>query len=416
MDDIQDYWIEQGQIAPMDLFLSKNQSLTLGIQADLLINDSKIINKVKEGFNRGLFELALHGWNHTDYTKLSEQEQSKSIFNSNIKLLSLFSNKSKIFIPPEDYFNNDTLKAMQQNGINIISTAGYAEDAFDGGKSIFNASNISINQSNGSSSSSSSSSNHSLVFHMPETSSFKNYDQGKWIKNPINSIISNVTDNINKYGYAVITLHPQDFVKSDNNNTFTNQVDENQIKDLSTLIDYFVSKNIPIASFSKAIVIPQVQIQQYHCISGFTITGYFTPIESDYTGQKKVTINLGSVGNKEFDENFIKDVKIEGWGKTNDGSYIGFHDGKWFQSPHPLNSNGQPLIKGSAAVDNKIIPNLKQLTISTLVVPYNNETFSANDVGGAIKGKHVDVYTGEGKAAETETKRITSKDNVVCYN
>ena len=155
------------------------------------------------------------------------------------KLVSLFSNKSSIFIPPENAFNNDTLKAMQQNGYNILSTYGYAEDAFDGGKSIFNASNISINQSNRASS---SSSNHSLVFHMPETTSFKNYDKGKWIKNPVNSIISNVTDNINKYGYAVITLHPQDFVKLDNNNTFTNQVDENQIKNLSALIDYFVFK------------------------------------------------------------------------------------------------------------------------------------------------------------------------------
>ena len=149
------------------------------------------------------------------------------------------------------------------------------------------------------------------IYHIPNTISFKNYENEPATKNPVNSIISNVTDNINKYGYAVITLHPQDFVKLDNNNTFTNQVDENQIKDLSALIDYFVSKNIPIASFSKAIVIPQAQFQQYHCISGFTITGYFTPIESDYTGQKKVTINLGSIGNKEFDENFIKDVKIE---------------------------------------------------------------------------------------------------------
>ena len=155
-------------------------------------------------------------------------------------------------------------KRCSKTVLRSLYTAGYAEDAFDGGKSIFNASNISINQSNGSSSSSSS--NHSLVFHLPETTSFKNYDQGKWIKNPVNSIISNVTGNINKYGYAVITLHPQDFVKSDNNNTFTNQVDENQIKDLSALNDYFISKNIPIASFSKAIIIPQAQIQQYRCI------------------------------------------------------------------------------------------------------------------------------------------------------
>ena len=32
-------------------------------------NDSKIINKVREGDKKGLFELALHGWNHVDYTK-----------------------------------------------------------------------------------------------------------------------------------------------------------------------------------------------------------------------------------------------------------------------------------------------------------------------------------------------------------
>jgi hypothetical protein len=32
-----------------------------------------------------------------------------------------------------------------------------------------------------------------------------------------------------------------------------------------------------------------------------------------------------------------------------------------------------------------------------------------------IKGKHIDVYTGEGKAAKDETIRITSSDNILCY-
>ena len=80
MDDIQDYWIEQGQIAPMDSLYPKIKVYPWDYRQNVLSNDSKIINKVKEGFNRGLFELALHGWNHTDYTKLSEQEQSKSLF------------------------------------------------------------------------------------------------------------------------------------------------------------------------------------------------------------------------------------------------------------------------------------------------------------------------------------------------
>ena len=41
MDDIQDFWIEQGQIAPMNLFISKNQSLSLGLIMHNIGNDSK---------------------------------------------------------------------------------------------------------------------------------------------------------------------------------------------------------------------------------------------------------------------------------------------------------------------------------------------------------------------------------------
>src|SRR5690349_13140078 len=50
MDDIQDKWIEQGQLVPMDLFISKNQSLSLGLIMHVVGNDSKIINKVREGY------------------------------------------------------------------------------------------------------------------------------------------------------------------------------------------------------------------------------------------------------------------------------------------------------------------------------------------------------------------------------
>ena len=32
---------------------------------------TQIIDKVKEGFDRGLFELSLHGYNHVDYNNLT---------------------------------------------------------------------------------------------------------------------------------------------------------------------------------------------------------------------------------------------------------------------------------------------------------------------------------------------------------
>jgi len=46
--------------------------------------------------------------------------------------------------------------------------------------------------------------------------------------------------------------------------------------------------------------------------------------------------------------------------------------------------------------------------------PWNQIVLLAHDVGPAIKGKHIDLYTGEGKQAEMETFRVTSSNNTVC--
>src|SRR5918912_3257540 len=121
MGDVQDYWIKSGQLTPMDLFLSGNHSLTLGIIMGAIGNDSDIVNKVRDGSQRGLFELAIHGWNHTDYTKLSEEKQRSSLYDANRKMVELFGKASQIFIPPYDQFNSDTLTAMSQVDLNLIT-------------------------------------------------------------------------------------------------------------------------------------------------------------------------------------------------------------------------------------------------------------------------------------------------------
>jgi hypothetical protein len=90
MDDVQDYWVKAGQLAVMEQFASRNQSLTVGIIMNSIGNDSEIVNKVKQENERGLFELAVHGWNHIDYTKLSEEEQRNSLYDSNRKMNALF--------------------------------------------------------------------------------------------------------------------------------------------------------------------------------------------------------------------------------------------------------------------------------------------------------------------------------------
>ena len=250
MDDIQDFWIEQGQIGPMNLFISKNQSLSLGLIMHNIGNDSKIIDKVGEGYHKGLFELALHGWDHIDYSKLTEQEQQYSLQKANEKMKHLFGSTSNIFIPPNDPFNNDTLKAMSRLGIQILSSVEYEDRNLNFNKNIFVANG---NVSGHHTWSYNNIANKSNIFHIPGTILFKDYVRGAWVKVPIDKILNTVSGNIEKYGYAVVVIHPQDFVKVDGKGKFTNIINESDINDLLHLVDSLLSKNIHITSFSKLI-------------------------------------------------------------------------------------------------------------------------------------------------------------------
>jgi hypothetical protein len=245
LDDVQGRWIESAQLAPMDLFISKNQSLTLGLIMNPVGNDTRIINKIHEGQQKGLFELALHGWNHVNYTKLGEQEQKDTLLKANEKMQRLLGLKSNIFITPNDVYNNNTIKAMTQLGIRILSSGARAENHFDQNKSVFvdGKTNNSVTQQ--------------AVYHLPTTITYHDFINGTWIKIPLKEILAAVDFSIAKNGYAVIVLHPQDFAKSivtvDKNGQTVNLVDVGEITDLSHLIDSILSKNIHITSFSKIV-------------------------------------------------------------------------------------------------------------------------------------------------------------------
>ena len=137
---------------------------------------------------------------------------------------------------------------MENNGIKILSSMNGVANDFDSGKSIFNSSDTKITPGN-------KSSNQLKIYHIPETISFTNYKDGKIIKNPIRDIISNVTNNIHRYGYSVIVLNSQDFAKSDNG-TFVDTIDKNEIRDLSSLMDSLLANNITISTLSKIAHVP----------------------------------------------------------------------------------------------------------------------------------------------------------------
>src|SRR4029079_8612159 len=98
LDDIQDYWLNSVQSAVMDLFLSKGQNLSLGLITHAIGNDSKIVDKIEAGLNKRLFELDVHGWDHVNYSKLSQNEQKVSLYNASSKIEKIFGIKPDVFI------------------------------------------------------------------------------------------------------------------------------------------------------------------------------------------------------------------------------------------------------------------------------------------------------------------------------
>jgi len=156
----------------------------------------------------------------------------------------------------------------------------------------------------------------------------------------------------------------------------------------------------------------ETKINSPSCTSDWYVTGYFLPIESDYSGN---TVEIFINGVKEFYfSDFVDAVKIEGWGRTNADTYLGWYHGDFTILDTYLDAHGNDLIVGMVAVDDLLIEHGTELTIPTLPEPWNDMIFSGLDEGPSINGKHIDVFTGEGIDAENETFRITGYNNQVC--
>jgi 3D (Asp-Asp-Asp) domain-containing protein len=153
------------------------------------------------------------------------------------------------------------------------------------------------------------------------------------------------------------------------------------------------------------------------CSDGWRITGYFTPVETDYRSAETRPVDIKNVGTMSFNSDFLRTVFDEekgfgeGWGKTRFGWYIGNYNGAWHKADAPLDANNSPLQPNSVAVDNAIIPNNSVVRIPGLPGDLGKTDFVSNDVGVTVHGKHIDVYTGEGKSAERAMFDVTFEDD-----
>lgn len=149
------------------------------------------------------------------------------------------------------------------------------------------------------------------------------------------------------------------------------------------------------------------------CSDGWKVTGYYSPIEMEFTQGIDERIKIKDVGHLFFNKEFIEEVQMEGWGKTRFGWYLGYFGKQFHKSQVPLDAKGKHLQLGTVAIDRKFLKMGNKISIPQVTHVVGVDWFVARDTGSAIKNKHIDVYTGEGHLAKRATWEVTGK-KLVC--
>jgi peptidoglycan/xylan/chitin deacetylase (PgdA/CDA1 family) len=247
-DDVQDFNFPAVTNAVMDQFITKNQSLNPAMVMNHLGTNPAVVNKVDDGYKKGLFELQGHGWDHVFFNGTGLDQQTTWLSQMNAKIQDMFGRGTNQFTPPLGPFDTDTLTAMRNLGLRIISS----EEDIDGSDRYppFKSDGTDIKDSFG-------------IYHVPATAKFYDYATGIGVKVPVSQLLSRIDASISKNGWAVVVMHPPDFgVKA--NGKSTNQVDQNEINDLNTIIDTEVSNGRPITTFSNLVGLTQPPLHDVH--------------------------------------------------------------------------------------------------------------------------------------------------------
>jgi len=230
LDGVQDYWLNEVQMNIMQTFVDNETPLTLGIIANAFGNDPKITDFINVNLenNQPQLEIATKGMGLTPFTNFDKEQQNENLKKS-IELIKSNTNiEPKIFIPPDNRFNSDTMGILKENNITHISAS-----LVNGDSPPFKFTDEEI-------------------YRFPQTTSTGKFVPSKNIFETIDNqqIISESIQSINNYGFSVISIQPQEFAKIENS-TYVNSFNNEQSDKLEKLIVEFNDKGYRIVSIGE---------------------------------------------------------------------------------------------------------------------------------------------------------------------
>jgi peptidoglycan/xylan/chitin deacetylase (PgdA/CDA1 family) len=189
VDDIQDFNYSNHQQRVLRFHLENKIPIILGVIPTRFGFDEQLIQLITRGSREGLFKIAIHGWKHESMRGLSLSEQIRHLRQGKNTLENL-GLETRVLIPPLNEFDNNTLQAMKENDLTVISSATYYGDE------------PGIREG---------------IMHIPSTvtTAEVDFETDSWVSLSLEDIKLQTGESWNSYGVAVVLLHPRQFLSID---------------------------------------------------------------------------------------------------------------------------------------------------------------------------------------------------------
>ncbi|MDO8509234.1 MAG: DUF2334 domain-containing protein [Nanoarchaeota archaeon] len=162
--------------------LSRDMGVTLGVIPQNLGKDPKVVKYLNNLKMNPLIEISLHGFNHeeNEFLNLNEEEALSKIIAGKNEIVNVTGVVPATFIPPYNEYSSEVKDALMEQGFKIFSAK---EDEYN------------IDQ------------NYYSIGYNARTYDF--YTK-RFI--PVEEIISDCRQSLNKTGICVVMIHPQDYL------------------------------------------------------------------------------------------------------------------------------------------------------------------------------------------------------------
>ena len=186
IDDIQDFAFKEGQNYLLNYHAQNKIPADLAVIPGRIGTENETVFLLKRCIQNGS-EVSIHGWLHEDLGLLNETTQIQLLNKASIKLKRTLGIESRILVPPRYSYNNLTLEAMRKTGYDILSSSA------DRSVPLVNNKDIHL---------------------IPATVELSEFSDPGWTMKSKETILVEVSESVEKYGYAVIILHPQEFLRN----------------------------------------------------------------------------------------------------------------------------------------------------------------------------------------------------------